>query len=341
MSERQLLLQTAAEIMATRTEDETSWGPALWDTLAGLGFDGLGVAEELGGAGGTLADAVGVVGVAAANGVAVPLAESLLAAHVLAAAGVPMREGGATVAVAADQLECIVGADGVRVRGRLVRVPWARHLASVVVVADVAPGPLLIELGSCRVEPHENLAGEARDDVIVDVTAARSVWQDPWTEERLRRAGAALRVAQIAGALGRMRDLTVEHVTQREQFGRAIAGFQVVQHQLAILASIAAAAGLAAEYVGDAANDDVAVAATKAYVGRVCGDAARIAHELHGAIGFTEEHPLHLLTRRVWAWRDEFGGDTHWAAQLGTRALAMGAEAWDMVAAEPDDRPTR
>jgi acyl-CoA dehydrogenase len=198
----------------------------------------------------------------------------------------------------------------------------------------------LVDLGTCRIEQHENLAGEARDDVIVDTTVPLSVWGDPWTEQRLTRAGAALRVAQIAGALGRMRDLTVDHVTQREQFGRTIASFQVVQHQLAILASIAAVAGLAAEYVGDAVDDGVAVAATKAYVGRVAGDAARIAHELHGAIGFTEEHPLHLLTRRVWAWRDEFGGDARWAAELGARGFAAGAGAWDMVAAEPADRST-
>jgi hypothetical protein len=48
------------------------------------------------------------------------------------------------------------------------------------------------------------------------------------------------------------------------------------------------------------------------------GKAAAIAHQVHGAIGFTERHPLHESTRRRWAWRDELGAQSEWAERLGS-----------------------
>jgi len=60
---------------------------------------------------------------------------------------------------------------------------------------------------------------------------------------------------------------------------------------------------------------------------------ARIAHQLHGAIGFTEEHPLRLTTTCLWAWRDEAGDEAEWAAELGDRALAAGPDGiWPLLA---------
>ena len=60
-----------------------------------------------------------------------------------------------------------------------------------------------------------------------------------------------------------------------------------------------------------------------------CGEAATrgtgIAHQVHGAIGFTQEHALHFATRRLWAWRADFGSDAGWAAELGRAAIALRA----------------
>jgi acyl-CoA dehydrogenase len=60
--------------------------------------------------------------------------------------------------------------------------------------------------------------------------------------------------------------------------------------------------------------------------------AAAIAHQVHGAIGVTEEHPLHLFTRRIWDWRDDFGSDVEWSGCLGRKvARAGGAALWAEV----------
>jgi acyl-CoA dehydrogenase len=62
-------------------------------------------------------------------------------------------------------------------------------------------------------------------------------------------------------------------------------------------------------------------------VGEAAGVAAGIAHQVHGAIGFTYEHSLHFWTRRLWSWRAEFGSESRWAAELGRAVVGRGADA--------------
>jgi acyl-CoA dehydrogenase len=128
------------------------------------------------------------------------------------------------------------------------------------------------------------------------------------------------------------------------QFGRPIGKFQAVQQQLALAAAEVAAAGAAASAAASTAERDgftaastaFAVAAAKARAGEAAGEVARIAHQVHGAIGFTREHDLRLLTARLWAWRDEDGNEAHWQAELGATVLAAGADAlWPMVTGTP------
>ncbi|MNI79107.1 hypothetical protein D3C73_1355400 [compost metagenome] len=69
---------------------------------------------------------------------------------------------------------------------------------------------------------------------------------------------------------------------------------------------------------------DVAVA--KVCAGEAATLATSIAHQVHGAIGFTHEHTLHFTTRRLWSWRDEFGSDSQWADVLGQAAIAAGGK---------------
>jgi acyl-CoA dehydrogenase len=76
------------------------------------------------------------------------------------------------------------------------------------------------------------------------------------------------------------------------------------------------------------------VAAAKIRVGEAAAEGARIAHQVLGAIGFTQEHTLHRFTRRLWAWRDDFGSESHWALRLGGLVAAKGADQlWPMLAA--------
>ena len=157
--------------------------------------------------------------------------------------------------------------------------------------------------------------------------------------DSVRGAGALLRAAQMAGAMEAALDLATTYANDRVQFGRPIGKFQAVQQQLALLAEEAAAALVAVESAAiclaeQRQSAEFAVGAAKVRAGEAAGTVAEIAHQVHGAIGFTEEHSLHYLTRRLWSWRDEFGDKSYWAAFLGRRiAAAGGAGLWPLITA--------
>ena len=147
--------------------------------------------------------------------------------------------------------------------------------------------------------------------------------------------GAVARCVQMAGALEALLDMCVDYAGERVAFGRPIGRFQAVQHELAKLASETAAAmaasGAAADAVAEGLTFDdrvfFEVASAKVRIGEAARDGAAIAHQVHGAIGFTAEHVLHRYTRRLLAWRDDFGSESVWAARLGAMIAAAGADA--------------
>jgi alkylation response protein AidB-like acyl-CoA dehydrogenase len=136
--------------------------------------------------------------------------------------------------------------------------------------------------------------------------------------------------------LERVLALTVAYAGERSQFGKPIGRFQAVQQSLAEMAGHvaagAAAAGGAAEAFAGA--DLLPIAAAKVRTGEAAGRAAAIAHQVHGAIGFTQEHILHRFTGRLWSWRDEFGDEAEWSLALGTQAVEAGPDGlWPLVTA--------
>jgi acyl-CoA dehydrogenase len=135
--------------------------------------------------------------------------------------------------------------------------------------------------------------------------------------------------------------MSVQYANERVAFERAIGKFQAVQHNLARLAGEVAAAlaasGSAADAIGATETFDDAVfleaASAKIRSAEAATEGAAVAHQVHGAIGFTQEHVLHRFTLRLLAWRDDFGNESYWAAELGKRVARGGADAfWPLVA---------
>jgi acyl-CoA dehydrogenase len=142
---------------------------------------------------------------------------------------------------------------------------------------------------------------------------------------------------QLAGALTQALALSVQYAQTRVQFGRPIGKFQAIQQNLAIMASQSAAAIAAADMATDALAGDLnpfLVGAAKARAGEAASIGAGLAHQAHGAIGFTQEYDLHDVTRRLWSWRDEFGTESEWNLVVGRAALAAGpAGLWPLLTA--------
>ena len=131
--------------------------------------------------------------------------------------------------------------------------------------------------------------------------------------------------------------MTTQYALDRTQFGRPIGKFQAVQQNLAVLAGQTAAAGAAADMAAEAVGDSIRllpIAAAKSRCGEAAGIGAAIAHQVHGAIGFTREHSLHFLTKRLWSWRDEFGNETAWNRLIGRHMAKAGpARYWAEITA--------
>lgn len=321
------------------------WPQAVWQGVEELGLPLALVPEEQGGFGVDPLEALGVVRIAAQFALPLPLAETMLANRILGAAGLTLPEGALTVAPTQrdDALSLRRDGNGWHLGGTARRVPWGRDAAAVVVVATDAEGAFWVALvpsGAFAVALGDNLAGEPRDDLSFDVrlpAEAVAPAPDGFDAEGVRLAGAALRAIQMAGAMGRLLDMTVDYANERVQFGRPIGKFQAVQQSLAVLAGLAAvssgAADLAAEALAESL-DPLRIAVAKARTAEAATTAAAIAHQVHGAIGFTHEHSLHTVTRRLWSWRDEFGGEALWNRRIGQAVALGGADAlWPMIAA--------
>ncbi|MBX7483441.1 acyl-CoA dehydrogenase family protein [Qipengyuania qiaonensis] len=148
------------------------------------------------------------------------------------------------------------------------------------------------------------------------------------------------RTCQIAGALDAALALSVAYANERQQFGRPLGKFQAVQQSLAGFACEAAAANCAAMGAAQALDRGDAgfeIAAAKLRANRAVEVGTTVAHQVHGAIGFTQEYALHHLTRRLWQWRSEYGNDAYWSRRLGEHVIEDGADAfWPNLTARTD-----
>ena len=303
----------------------------LWRNLEETGLARLTSAADMGAGPHELA--VALYGVARHAG-AVPLAETdALAAWLGQQAGVELPDGPLTVGVADAETE------SGRVTGTAEAVPWARACRTVLAVSD--PGGLsvgLLDSASSTLREIHNLAGEPRDSIVFDVMAGQLHAVDPAMGAELQRRGAWARCVQIIGALDGAAALSVEHARQRVQFGRPLSAFQSVQQSLAGMAgeieraraAVELAVAAADEHGFDSPYTDYAVTVAKVVVGRAVGPVTTIAHQLHGAIGVTREHPLWLFTLRAQSWVADYGTTNHYARRLGRLALAA-ADPWDLV----------
>jgi acyl-CoA dehydrogenase len=343
-----IIVDTATRIFADLCEpatvnaaEEGTWPQALWDALAESGLTLTWVPDTLGGAGAELLDGFAVLRAAGRANAPVPLAETLMAGWLLAQAGIESPAGPMTIApIHADGNIILAGGT---LRGRARQVPFARNAGHIVVLAQGEGGAAvaLVPADAVAIRQGTSLAGEPSDTVSFDgASAAASAPVTDLDMDGIVRFGAAVRAQQMAGALEHILDQSVQWSLDRVQFGRPIAKFQAVQHNLAMLAGEVAAAGAAADGAAEAiarhgigseaAEAEVAIA--KVRVGEAAGNGAAIAHQVHGAMGFTYEHSLHHATRRLWQWREEFGNEARWAERLGHMVASRGADAlWPFV----------
>lgn len=273
------------------SDGDTASGLALWQRIAETGVNGLIIDEDHGGMG---ADALFLIVAAQQlgyHGVPGPVAETLAVAPALLAAVAPDRLGslaeGALATVAAPP-----------------QTPYAvdASVASTVLRVDAAAdGGAAVALG----EPGERVQSVDRARHLHPVTAGEALGGvDAATLAAAQDLGALATAAQLQGLARAMLDTTVDYAKQRKQFGRAIGSQQAVKHKVAEVAVAVEMAQPLLHAAAMAVRDGAATARRDVSAAKLaCGEAAyrssRVALQVHGAIGYTQEHDLSLLLTKT------------------------------------------
>ncbi|MGI5218605.1 acyl-CoA dehydrogenase [Nocardia sp. CA-290969] len=315
--------------------------PDFWPDLVALGLTGVHLPESVGGQGGTLDDLAVVVAESGRALLPGPLLPTVVASTVLAPAGEPaarealrrLAEGATGAVIGAEQageLTAEAGAGGAAAslsgRTGLVLGAASAELFVVAATAENRTHWFLVERATAGVAVEvRDGADLGRDIGVVRFDRAAAAPLDLDTG-RAEAVAIALSAVEAAGVIRWCSDTATEYVKSRVQFGRPIGAFQAVQHrtaQLLITSELATAAAWdAVRGLGDEPGQR-----THAVAGAVCttlGNAVHAAVEclaLHGAIGFTWEHDLHLYWRRAMALAGLAGPVESWELRLGDAAL--------------------
>ncbi len=339
--QQQILIRTARAFLAQRCPPERLQALALepggfahdvWKDMAALGWPGLLIPPALGGSGGSVLDVIMLVeemGRACLPGPFVPSA--VVATAMLTAAGsgsarrlLPAMAVGERICAVAMREEsgsyepeafAVVGEAPGRLTGRKLFVQDAHVATDLIVIArgggDVNALMLPQDRAGITLIPMEVMGDqklfaldfddvEMRSEDLLGASGGGRALLEPAI-----RLGALARSAEMVGSAARILDLCVEHARVRVQSGRPIGAFQAIQHQCAdLLRDVETSRWLvyaAAWREAEGQDSSTAVATAKAFCDRACLDVGRRGHQIMGAIGYCEEHPLHLLHKRILA----------------------------------------
>jgi acyl-CoA dehydrogenase len=324
MTDEQAALRELIADLAADQSGETvgSELPGAWANIRELGLDSIGIAEESGGSGGTLAHLAVIVDALGEAGLGLPIIEVATARWVLARAGAPINTAVPIVVLTDEADQPLV------VRG----VPWGRSADLLIVYANRGtPRAYQLSKQTVKIGADVNLAGEQRDIINISGIGGQELPGAPpaaAVQARLGLLWAAALTGVIRGAYNKTRD----YVKVREQFGAPLIKIPAVAGAVAnfktqlLLAEAAVARALAAFDGTDEYAQTTSVASARIVAASAATEAARLAHQLHGAMGVTGEDGLYRLTTRLWAWQDAVTSEREWSIRLGEAAINGGEE---------------
>ncbi|MFF9494700.1 acyl-CoA dehydrogenase family protein [Streptomyces flaveolus] len=299
-----------------RTESDAPHDRALWKALAeGMGLAGLLVPEAQGGQGATHREAAVALEELGRSVVPVPyLTSAVVATEALLACGAEDLLGelasGRRIGALAVGLHTAPGAAFATVRvedgtlhGELTGIADAAVADVLLVPAD--DGALYaVDADTATVTPRASLdLTRPVATITLDGAPGRRLGDAEPAVRRALRAGAGLLASEQLGLADWLLTETVRYLKERKQFNRQVGGFQALKHRLARLwlevAGLRAAARNAADALTTGQDADVAVAVAQAYAAQVAVHVAEEALQLHGGLGMTWEHPVHLYLKRA------------------------------------------
>ena len=313
--------------------EKTEWPGDLWAQILEQGIDKVLASEAAGGIAGKWSDAYPVFRLCGRYAVPLPLCESIIAHWIARQSRIELPDGIPGLLTSGYSVQ----SDSLSVANSIV--PWGSRCDYLIAIHD--SNLLVADTSQLEVLEQDNLGRDPRDRLSGSSNII-NMYPTSLDNNSLFYLGALTRSAQIGGASAAALDLAITYASEREQFGRPLSKFQAIQHHLAdlacLVASVDAIALAACERLdrsgvtGNTRNAQFEIAAAKCRASEAVEKITRLSHQIHGAIGFTYEYGLHFLTRRMWAWRTEFGGVAHWGEQLGRIAVEKGGDGiWPII----------
>jgi acyl-CoA dehydrogenase len=307
---------------------------SVWAQVCDLGLAGIGMPEEKGGSGGSLADLMVVVRELAHAGLSTPIVEASTASYAVGAAGA--GESFDTIVAVPD-----LDTSSQALTANLTQVPFADGAGGLVIVtaSSVVKVPLAGE--SISVEPDHDIAGLPYGRVSLDNASVAHIPGGPGAPEVIDRLALA-RSAALLGTCWGAYELTRRYVTEREQFGAPLIKIPAVSTTLAQMAVRIKFAESALDRATTACADPHApalqrfgaVSAARIGTAAAATLVARTSHQLHGAVGITAEYDLHRYTSKLWALRDADESETAYCRRLGASVRSEGEiELWESISA--------
>ena len=339
LSEEQELLKNSAreflekecpeEHVRAMEEDEKGYSPALWKKMADLGWQGLMIPEQYGGAGFSFLDLCVLVEEFGRALVPGPFIPNQVAASILLIAGndeqksrcLPKVADGSAICTYAYtepsgrwdregiEMTATKSGSGVTLNGTKLFVPDANvadFILTAVKMGDGNLGVCIVPRSAVQVTVLKTIASDKQAEVVynnVAVPEADVIKLGPEQGRAIRNRATSLECGYLVGLAQRDFEISVNYAKERVQFGRPIGSFQAIQHKAADMVTdvdgmrfIMYKAAWATSEGEDSADMDTAMA--KAW----CSDASRrvVAHsqQIHGGIGFTKDYIIQLFFRR-------------------------------------------
>ncbi len=311
-------------------ESGSGWDRELWSEMVELGWLGVAVPESAGGLGLGLVELALLAEAAARHVVPVPFVSTVIAIEIARAAAdhdlVDRLLAGATACVAWCSDRSSLRATGDRLTGRSDPVPFGptADLAVVIAATDSSDlGVFAVELTDAvrpAVEPAMDLT-RPLGWLELDDTPARRLGGTELAQ-RLTDVGAMTSAMELLGTGSVAMELAVQYAKDRVQFGRPIGSFQAVKHRCADMLvdveGIRSSAYWAAWCLSvDDPDRSVAASTAKVWAGDASKRVMAGALQVHGGIGFTWEHDLHLFMKRAQLDQLNFGDSSWHRVRLG------------------------
>ena len=289
----------------------------LWNDLEEQGLTRIVVKDKFNGTDLPFSFILPVIQMSNNFGIPLPFSETILCNYLLSESNINPPNGIVTFATSSKNIKI---ANNI-ISGDLLSVPYLNLADNIILISEInnIKHVILLKNTNGNIKAKKNFLAEPRFDLkignceIIDFQPLNS-------KINFENLGALVRSAQMIGAMERILDLSIDYCSQRKQFGRALSKFQAIQHhisEMAVELSASSAALSSVGYLDDSDKNVQDIAILKIRAGIAAGKMIAISHQVHGAIGFTQEYELAYFTRNLNSWRNDFGNEVFWQNFIG------------------------